>query len=399
MSKRDTMEAENRFTAQVYAKRPIVISKGQGATLWNIEGKEFIDCTGSYGQCVIGYGHPKIVKAIEEQAGKLSSCHGYAFNEVRAKLAEKIVKISPKSLDKVFLSNSGAEAVECALKTARKHTGKKETIAMVGAYHGKTMGALSATWNNKYREPFQPLLPGFKHVPYGNTARVKEAITDKTNSLIVEPIQGENGVRIPPMDYLKELREICDEKGILLIFDEIQTGFGRTGKIFACEHWKIAPDIMCLAKGVAGGLPIGVTIAKDEIMSSLGMGEHTSTYGGNPVIAAAATAAIDVLLDEDLSTRASELGKRFLSELKDIEQGFKIVREARGLGLMLALEFRFGVRDIIMEAMNRGVLVLDAGRTIIRFLPPLVIKKEQLDQAATVLREIVEGKELERESP
>jgi len=399
MSKRDTMEAENRFTAQVYAKRPIVISKGQGATLWNIEGKEFIDCTGSYGQCVIGYGHPKIVKAIEEQAGKLSSCHGYAFNEVRAKLAEKIVKISPKGLDKVFLSNSGAEAVECALKTARKHTGKKETIAMVGAYHGKTMGALSATWNNKYREPFQPLLPGFKHVPYGNTARVKEAITDKTNSLIVEPIQGENGVRIPPMDYLKELREICDEKGILLIFDEIQTGFGRTGKIFACEHWKIAPDIMCLAKGVAGGLPIGVTIAKDEIMSSLGMGEHTSTYGGNPITAAAATAAIDVLLDEDLSTMASELGKRFLSELKDIEQGFKIVREARGLGLMLALEFRFGVRDIIMEAMNRGVLVLDAGRTIIRFLPPLVIKKEQLDQAATVLREIVEGKELERESP
>lgn len=393
------MEAENRFTAQVYAKRPIVISKGQGATLWDIEGKEFIDCTGSYGQCVIGYGHPKIVKAIEEQAGKLSSCHGYAFNEVRAKLAEKIVKISPKGLDKVFLSNSGAEAVECALKTARKHTGKKETIAMVGAYHGKTMGALSATWNNKYREPFQPLLPGFKHVPYGNTARVKEAITDKTNSLIVEPIQGENGVRIPPMDYLKELREICDEKGILLIFDEIQTGFGRTGKIFACEHWKIAPDIMCLAKGVAGGLPIGVTIAKDEIMSSLGMGEHTSTYGGNPITAAAATAAIDVLLDEDLSTRASELGKRFLSELKDIEQGFKIVREARGLGLMLALEFRFGVRDIIMEAMNRGVLVLDAGRTIIRFLPPLVIKKEQLDQAATVLREIVEGKELERESP
>lgn len=393
------MEAENRFTAQVYAKRPIVISKGQGATLWDIEGKEFIDCTGSYGQCVIGYGHPKIVKAIEEQAVKLSSCHGYAFNEVRAKLAEKIVKISPKGLDKVFLSNSGAEAVECALKTARKHTGKKETIAMVGAYHGKTMGALSATWNNKYREPFQPLLPGFKHVPYGNTARVKEAITDKTNSLIVEPIQGENGVRIPPMDYLKELREICDEKGILLIFDEIQTGFGRTGKIFACEHWKIAPDIMCLAKGVAGGLPIGVTIAKDEVMSSLGMGEHTSTYGGNPITAAAATAAIDVLLDEDLSTRASELGKRFLSELKDIEQGFKIVREARGLGLMLALEFRFGVRDIIMEAMNRGVLVLDAGRTIIRFLPPLVIKKEQLDQAATVLREIVEGKELERESP
>lgn len=393
------MEAENRFTAQVYAKRPIVISKGQGATLWDIEGKEFIDCTGSYGQCVIGYGHPKIVKAIEEQAGKLSSCHGYAFNEVRAKLAEKIVEISPKGLDKVFLSNSGAEAVECALKTARKHTGKKETIAMVGAYHGKTMGALSATWNNKYREPFQPLLPGFKHVPYGNTARVKEAITDKTNSLIVEPIQGENGVRIPPMDYLKELREICDEKGILLIFDEIQTGFGRTGKIFACEHWKVAPDIMCLAKGVAGGLPIGVTIAKDEIMSSLGMGEHTSTYGGNPITAAAATAAIDVLLDEDLSTRASELGKRFLSELKDIEQGFKIVREARGLGLMLALEFRFDVRDIIMEAMNRGVLVLDAGRTIIRFLPPLVIKKEQLDQAATVLREIVEGKELEKESP
>ncbi|MEM2901351.1 MAG: aspartate aminotransferase family protein [Candidatus Bathyarchaeia archaeon] len=399
MDKLEVMEAENRFTAAVYAKRPIVISQGRGASLWDIDGKEYIDCTGSYGQCVVGYGHPKIVEAIKEQAEKLSSCHGYAYNEARAKLAEKLVEISPKGLDRVFLSNSGAEAVECALKLARKYTGKRETIAMVGGYHGKTMGALSATWNRKYRDSFQPLLPGFIHVPYGDVEKVEKAITEDTGSVIVEPIQGENGVRIPPENYLKELRELCDRKKVLLIFDEIQTGFGRTGKIFACEHWKVTPDILCLAKGLAGGLPIGVTMAKDEIMSSLSIGEHTSTYGGNPITAAAASAAIDVLLEERLPARALELGEHFLSELKDMERTFRIVREARGLGLMLALELRFDVHDIIMKAMDKGVLILDAGRTVLRFLPPLVITREQLNRVAAVLREIVEGKNLEVNFP
>jgi len=399
MDKLEVMEAENRFTAAVYAKRPIVISQGRGASLWDIDGKEYIDCTGSYGQCIVGYGHPKIVEAIKEQAEKLSSCHGYAYNEARAKLAEKLVEISPKGLDRVFFSNSGAEAVECALKLSRKYTGKKETIATVGAYHGKTMGALSATWNRKYREPFQPLLPGFIHVPYGDVGKVEKAITEDTGSVIVEPIQGESGVRIPPENYLKELRELCDRKKVLLIFDEIQTGFGRTGKIFACEHWKVTPDILCLAKGLAGGLPIGVTMARDEIMASLSVGEHTSTYGGNPITAAAALATIDVLLEEHLPDRASELGEYFLSELKDMERTFRVAREARGLGLMLALEFRFDVHDIIMKAMEKGVLILDAGRTVLRFLPPLVITREQLNRVATVLREILEGKDLEVNFP
>lgn len=399
MNKLEIMEAENRFTAAVYAKRPIVISQGRGASLWDIDGKEYIDCTGSYGQCVVGYGHPRIVEAIKEQAEKLSSCHGYAYNEARAKLAEKLVEISPKGLDRVFFSNSGAEAVECALKLARKYTGKRGTVAMVGAYHGKTMGALSATWNRKYREPFQPLLPGFTHVPYGDVEKVEKAITEDTGSVIVEPIQGESGVRIPPENYLKELRELCDRKGALLIFDEIQTGFGRTGKIFACEHWKVTPDILCLAKGLAGGLPIGVTMAKDEVMASLTVGEHTSTYGGNPITAAAALATIDVLLEERLPARASELGEHFLSELKDMEKTFRVVREARGLGLMLALELRFDVHDIIMKAMEKGALILDAGRTVLRFLPPLVITREQLNRVAAVLREILEGKDLEVNPP
>ncbi|MEM3078872.1 MAG: aminotransferase class III-fold pyridoxal phosphate-dependent enzyme, partial [Thermoproteota archaeon] len=209
----------------------------------------------------------------------------------------------------------------------------------------------------------------------------------------------ENGVRIPPENYLKELRELCDRKKVLLIFDEIQTGFGRTGKIFACEHWKVTPDILCLAKGLAGGLPIGVTMAKDEIMSSLSIGEHTSTYGGNPITAAAASAAIDVLLEERLPARALELGEHFLSELKDMERTFRVIREARGLGLMLALELRFDVHDIIMKAMDKGVLILDAGRTVLRFLPPLVITREQLNRVAAVLREIVEGKNLEVNFP
>jgi acetylornithine/LysW-gamma-L-lysine aminotransferase len=398
VNEKEIIDAENKLMANVFAKRPVVLTKGKGALVWDINGKEYVDCTGSYGVALLGHSHPKIVEAIRKQAEKLISCHAGFYNDMRTEFLQKLVSIAPKGLDKAFLSNSGAEAVECAIKLARKFSGKPEIIAMMGAFHGKTMGALSATWDKKYREPFQPLVPEFKHVSPDNLEKIRDAITDKTAAVLVEPIRGEGGVRVPPDGFLQGLREICDAKNVLLIFDEVQTGFGRTGKLFACEHWSVVPDVMCMAKPVAGGLPVGVTIAKENVMSSLKVGEHSTTFSGSPLVCAAACAAIDVLLEEKLPERAAALGKYFKTKLEDMQAKYKIIREVRGLGLMLGVELRFDVLNIILKAMDRGVLILDAGRTILRFLPPLVIEKQQIDKVASVLDEVLEEEENARSS-
>jgi len=385
--------AEQNLMANVYAKRPVVIVKGKADLLWDQNGKEYIDCTGSYGSCVVGYCHPRVVEAIKNQSEKLTSCHGSMYNDSRSELLQRISRITPKNLEKVFLSNSGAEAVECALKLARKCTGKKEIITMMGAYHGKTFGSLSATWDRKYRDPFLPLLPGIRHVPYGNMERLRENINFETAAVIAEPIQGESGVKVPPEGFLKQLRELCDEKEILLILDEIQTGFGRTGMLFAFQHWDVVPDITCLAKGVAGGIPIGLTLSRNEIMSSLKVGEHSTTYGGNPLACAAATASIEVLEEENLLEKARLQGDYFASRLNQLKDKHKVTREVRGLGLMIGVETRFEVLNIILGSIERGVLILDAGRNVLRFLPPLVITREHIDRTIQVLDEVIGEKE------
>jgi acetylornithine/LysW-gamma-L-lysine aminotransferase len=379
--------------ANVYAKRPVVIVKGRGDLLWDQDGKEYIDCTGSYGSCIVGYCHPRVVQAIKDQSEKLTSCHGFMYNDSRSDLLQKIARIVPRGLQKVFLSNSGAEAVECALKLARKFTGRKEIIAMMGAYHGKTFGALSATWDKKYRDPYLPLLPGIRHVPFGNIEKLEENINAETAAVIAEPIQGESGVRVPPEGFVKELREVCDEKNVLLILDEVQTGFGRTGALFAFEREGIVPDITCLAKGVAGGVPIGLTLSKNEIMSSLKVGEHSTTYGGNPLACAAAAATIDVLEQENLPERARVEGEYFISKLNQLRDRHKIIREVRGRGLMIGVEARFEVLDLILGSLEKGILVLDAGRNVLRFLPPLVITRSHIDRTIEVLDEVIGEKE------
>ncbi|MEM3429984.1 MAG: aspartate aminotransferase family protein [Candidatus Bathyarchaeia archaeon] len=396
MNETEIVEIEQRYMANVYAKRNLIVTKGEGAKLWDIKGREYIDCMGNYGVAIVGHCHPKVVEAIKRQSEKLISCHGSLYNDSRSRLLDKLAEISPKNLRRFFLSNSGSEAVECAIKLARRYTGKKEIIAMMGGYHGKTLGALSATWDKKYRTPFLPLLPEFKHVPYGDAARLREAITENTAAIIVEPIQGEGGIRIPPEGYLQEVREICDEKGILMIADEVQTGFGRTGKIFACEHWQIVPDILCLAKAVAGGLPLGVTMAKEDIMLSFKVGEHSTTFGGNPLVCSAAYAAIEVLLEERLTERAKELGRFFMGELENLKSKYRIIRDVRGLGLMVGIESRFDVFKILQNLMLDGVLALDAGRNIVRFLPPLVISREQLSTVVEVLDRVLAEDENER---
>ena len=391
MNEKEIVDVEDKFMANTFAKRGRILVRGKGALVWDINGNEYIDCTGSYGVAVVGHCHPKVVAAVQKQAEKLIACHASFYNDTRSVLLEKLVQLAPEGLDKVFLSNSGTESVECALKLARKYSNKTEIIAMIGAFHGKTMGALSATWKKKYRDPFLPLVPGFKHFPPNNLDKIKEAITDKTAAVLVEPIRGEGGVLVPSDDFLPGLREICDENNVLLIFDEVQTGFGRTGKVFACEHWNVTPDIMCLAKSIAGGLPMGATFAREEVMNSFQRGEHSSTFSGNPLVCAAASAAIDVLVEEKLPERAATNGNYFKDKLNALAERHNIVREVRGLGLMLGLETRFDVYNILVGCMNRGVLVLDAGRNVVRFLPPLVIETEQIDKVINALDEVMEN--------
>ena len=389
MNEKMIIELENKLMANVFARKKIVLVEGKGTLVWDINRKEYLDFTSSYGVAALGHSHLKVVKAINEQTKKLISCHSGFYNPKRAELLQKILKLTPNDLNKIFLSNSGAESVECAIKLARKFSGKPEIISFMGAYHGKTMGALSATWDKKYRRPFEPLIPEFKHLPPNNLDKLGKAITDKTAAIIIEPIRGEGGVRLPKNGFLQGVKKICEKKNILLILDEVQTSFGRTGKIFSFEHWNITPDILCLAKPFAGGLPIGITIAKEHIMSSFKIGEHTSTFSGGPVVCAAACAAIDSFLEENLVDNASIQGEYFKSKLEVLKNKHKIIKEVRGLGLMLAIELRKDVYDIIQKAMDNGLLILSAGRTVLRFLPPLIVTKKEIDQAINILDSII----------
>jgi len=393
LSRDEIIKIEEEVLANVYHKRNIVVAGGKDALIWDVNGKEYIDCMAGFGTAFIGHSNPRVVEAIKKQAEKLLACHGSLYLEARAQLLKRIINITPKNLSKVFLSNSGAEAVELALKLSRKFTGKKEVIAMTRSFHGKTMGALSVTWNPKYRVAFEPLIPKVKFVPFGRADKVREAVTSETSAIIVEPIQGEGGIHVAPKEYLRELREIADEKNLVLIFDEIQTGFGRTGKLFAFEHWNVLPDILCLAKAVGSGIPVGITVAKEDLMSVLRIGEHSSTFGGNPVACVAASATIDVIVENKLWEKAAELGEYFMGKLRKLAEKYKIVREVRGLGLMVGMELRFDVLDVLESMLNKGVLIMNAGRNVLRFLPPCTITKNQLDIVVEKLDECLIEKE------
>ncbi|MGH9876281.1 MAG: aspartate aminotransferase family protein, partial [Nitrososphaerales archaeon] len=301
----------------------------------------------------------------------------------------------PKALGKTYLCNSGAEASESAIKIARKYTNKHGIIAMVGSFHGKTMGALSITYAEKYRKAFDPLLQGVKFVPFGDAIKLEVAIDDSIGAIIVEPIQGESGIHVAPDGYLQKVREICDKRRIVLIFDEIQSGLGRTGKLWAGEHWNVAPDIMCLAKGIAGGVPMGAALAKNEVMDSLKLGEHSSTFGGNPLACAAGRATLECIVDDGLMNNANKVGKYFKEGLIALKDKHKIIREVRGLGLMLAAELRFEVKDILFDGIKEGLLMLYSGKNIIRLLPPLVIDEHAVSNALTIMDRVL-GREEQR---
>ncbi len=386
---------EDKYLANVYQRFPLTLVKGKGAKVWDANGKEYIDCMGGYGVALVGHCNDKVVKAIKEQADKLITCHSSCYNDARLEFLRKLISVAPKGLGKTYLCNSGAEASESAIKIARKYTNKHGIIAMVGSFHGKTMGALSVTYAEKYRKAFDPLLQGVKFVPFGDTTKLEEAIDDSIGAIIVEPIQGESGIHVAPDGYLQKVREICDKRRIVLIFDEIQSGLGRTGKLWAGEHWNVSPDIMCLAKGIAGGVPMGAALAKNDVMDSLKLGEHSSTFGGNPLACAAGKATLECIVDDGLMNNANKVGKYFKEGLIALKDKHKIIREVRGLGLMLAAELRFEVKDVLFDGIKEGLLMLYSGKNIIRLLPPLVIDEHAVSNALTIMDRVL-GKEEER---
>jgi LysW-gamma-L-lysine/LysW-L-ornithine aminotransferase len=394
--KLDIIATEDAHGPHTYQKFPVAVVRGKGALVWDDKGREYVDCMGGYGVAIVGHSNDKVVAAITRQAKTLITCHGSLYNDARAEFLETLTSCSPKGLDAAFLSSSGAEAVEVAIKLGRKVSGKKGLIAMKGAYHGKTAGALSATWSKRYREPFEPLLQGVKHVENGDLDALEQGIDPDIGAVIVEPIQGEGGIVLPPKGFLRGVREICDRKGVLLIADEIQTGLGRTGKLWAMENWGVVPDIMTVAKGLAGGVPIGATVTRAEILNSLKKGEATSTFGGNPLACAAGTATLRYILDNDLPSQAQKKGKLFLDKLTAMGKEHQLTREARGLGLMLAFELRVDIQELLNEAMTMGAIFTYSGRTIVRMLPPLVITERQIDKSVKILGDAVAAEEARR---
>ena len=377
-------ELERTYELGVYSRRDIVLVRGRGARLFDENGREYIDCAANVGVSNIGHGNEAVAMAVHEQYLTLGNCYSMFYNPVRAHLAQKLASLAPGNLNKVFFCNSGAEANEAAIKFARASTGRPEIIAAMRGFHGKTMGALAATWGPEYQKPFAPMLPGLKHVPYNNFAKLEAAIGDNTAAVLLEVVQGEGGVRVGDKGYFQKVREICDAQGVLLIIDEVQTGFGRTGTLFACEQF-VEPDMLCLAKSLAGGIPMGAVLCNDRI--KVPVKSHTSTFGGNPTACAAALASVDVIEKEGLVEKSKTLGEYFLKELRDIKNSK--IREVRGLGLMLGIELKEKAGPYVQKLTEKGVIVLLAGATVIRLLPPLVITKEEIDGVVEAIKEVL----------
>lgn len=379
------VEIENKHTSGVYAKQTLTIVRGQGASLFDENGVEYIDCSSGHGVANLGHAHPKIAEALYKQANTLITLFESFPNDQRAMLMEKITALVP-SLDRVFFCNSGTEAVEASFKFSRISTGRKNIIAAMRAFHGRTYGSLSATFNKKYREGFEPLLPGVSHVTYNNIEAMEKAVNEETAAVILEVVQGEGGVYPASVEYIQAVRRICDERGALLIVDEIQTGFGRTGKMFAIEHFRITPDLLACAKSMAGGVPMGAVLIGPKVQN-LVPGVHGSTFGGNPLSCAAANAALDVMKEEDLPGQAAAKGAYLMDKLKEINS--PNIREVRGLGLMVGIEMKQKVTGYIKALQERKIIALNAGMTVIRLLPPLVITYEQIDHLVNALTEVL----------
>jgi predicted acetylornithine/succinylornithine family transaminase len=379
---------EATYIMPTYGRNRIILEKGRGAYLYDVAGKKYLDFIGGLATCPLGHSNPKVSSTIKKQATKLLNVTNLFYTQPQIALAKRLVGIAGFK-GKVFFSNSGAEAVETAIKLARKYTKKKEIIATEKCFHGRTFGALSATWKAKFRKPFMPLVPNFKHIKYNSPAHLEKAITNKTAAFIVEPIQGEAGVVIPARGYLKEIRKICSKHGILLIIDEIQTGMGRTGTFFAYEQENIKPDVITVAKGLANGIPIGATIAKSKISNTFERGDHGSTFGGNSFSTAVANEVVDLILKKRLSNNAKIIGDYFLNELVKLKEKHSVIKEIRGKGLMIAIDLDSKAKDIVAKCMKYRLLSNYAAKNTLRFLPPLIITKREVNMCLYILDKVL----------
>ena len=389
--------SEDQYMGNLYQRFPVTVDRGEGARVWDTDGKEYIDCMGGYGVALVGHHNKRVTDAIREQADKIITVHSSLYSKTREEFLRTLVGLAPGELTQVHLNNSGAEAVEAAIKFARKFTGKKGMVAMKGSYHGKSLGALSVTFNPKYRKAFAPLVEKVTYASFGDMEALSMAVDEDTAFVILEPIQGESGINVAPDGFLQQVRKFCDERGILLIFDEIQAGLGRTGRLWACEHWDTYPDILCLAKGIAGGVPMGATLVRPDILAAISKGEHSSTFGGNPLSCAAGTAALRALTEDGLVENSEKMGKIFREGLEDLKERHPIIREIRGKGLMIGVELRFEVRDILMGLIREGVLMLYSGRNILRMLPPLVITEQDIAKVLQSLDSVLTVEEQKRD--
>jgi len=386
----DIIKDAQTFLMNTYSRQPLVLVKGRGATVYDSDGREYLDFVAGVAVNNLGHCHPRVVVALQKQAQRLMHVSNHYHIEPQVALAKELVKHS--FADKVFFCNSGTEAVEAAVKLGRRYSrdvlkkDRYEIITMFGSFHGRTYGAVSATAQEKFHQGFEPMVPGFRYVPFSDIKAVEEAVNERTCAVLVEPVQGEGGVNIPASGYLKELRRICDQHGLLLMLDEIQTGMGRTGRLFAHEHEGVTPDVMALAKGLGSGMPIGALLATDKAARGFVPGTHGSTFGGNPLACAAGLASLETLLEDNIIIQNVEsLGKHFISGLETLRGKYPFIKDVRGTGLLIGMELDFEGREIVTECLKQGFLINCTVNTVLRFMPPLIISEEEIDQLVDAL--------------
>ena len=386
MNYNDISTIESTYASGAVGRRPVALVRAKGARLWDSEGNEYIDCAAAQGWANVGHSHPAVTAAIQAQAETLVASQESSYNDVRARWMEELAAVLQPRLNwtgcQIHPSNSGTEANEAAIKLARQLTGRTGLVAAMKGFHGRTMGSLSLTWNKKYRQPFEPLVPDVTHVPYNNIEAMSESVTDNTAAVVIEIVQGEGGVYPGDTDYFQALRRLCTERGTLLVIDEIQTGVGRTGRWLACEHHGLSPDIVTLGKSIGGGLPMGVTAWRREL-GKFKAGTHGSTFGGNPLACAASRAVLQIMAEERLPERSAELGNWLAADLRALPTDQ--IREVRGLGLMIGVELRGKVTPVLQQLMGRGVWALPAGLNVLRLLPPLVIEQADLNRVVAAI--------------